>query len=699
MSIRSIVLIMLLTVSTATNVVVGVIGYVNGRDSLRDAAFSRMIEVRDSRAREVEALFRRIENSVLLSSRSSDAIDAVTELSSGFAELDETELTPEDITAITAYYEDDFGPRLFEATGENADPATFIPTRTAERYLKLHYTIPFENFEVAVETVDAGDGSAWSAAHAAHHDYFKRMTELFRYEDTLLLDANGNVIYTAYKGIDLGTNLVNGPFRFSNLAGAYAEAMRGNVLDSIVFTDFDEYAPSLDVPAAWAVAPIGVDGTIIGAIAVELPIEAIDDVMTGGGDWAGSGLGATGETYLVGQSDKLMRSPSRDLLEDPDGYEAAAIAAGIPGSIVAEAVRSSATLLLQPVRTSAVEAASSGRTGTTIAPGYLGGETLSAFAPLEAGGQNWIIVAEIDSEEAFAPVDEFTQNLVLSSAIIVLIVSLFSLLIAGVVVRPLRRLRDAARRIAGGETGVQVNAGKSDELADVALAFNDMSRALQVKATLLEEQQLENERLLLSLMPETLARKYKSGEHTIVLDHQEVTVLYADIVGFEEFSKDRASADALEMLNEILDGFDEAADRYGVELVRTTRAGYLASCGLTVPRVDSARRAVDFSIELQQVLARFGGKYGARLALRAGIDTGTVTSGLVGQSHVVYDLWGDAVSLAFQIQGGSSHPGIFITQSVMDRLPESLPFTEVGAVNTGRGVERVWRIDPEPAGV
>ena len=76
-----------------------------------------------------------------------------------------------------------------------------------------------------------------------------------------------------------------------------------------------------------------------------------------------------------------------------------------------------------------------------------------------------------------------------------------SLIIAGIIVRPLRRLRDAARRIAAGEMGVQVDAGSSDELADVGAAFNDMSRSLQVKASLLQEQQEENERLMLSLMP------------------------------------------------------------------------------------------------------------------------------------------------------------------------------------------------------
>lgn len=699
LSIRSLLLITLLAVSTASSIVVGLIGYVTGQESLRNAAFQSLIEVRDSRAREVVSLFETIEDSVLLASRSRDSIEALQAFTAGFAALESADLSSEDTEAIASYYSDDFAPRLLEATGSSADPATFIPTTAAESYLKLHYTVPFDSFDEAIATDDAGDGSAWSQAHAQYHDYFRRMTQLFNYEDTMLLDAQGNVVYSAFKGVDLGSNLVSGPFRFTNLASAYSEAMRGNVLDTVVLTDFAEYPPSLDVPAAWAVSPIGVDGVILGAIAVELPIDSINEVMTGGGDWAASGLGETGETYLVGQSDELMRSPSRDLVEDPERYESEAIEAGIPASTVRAAVDGNGTLLLQPVRTEAVEAASGGETGTILADGYLGGQTLAAFAPLEIGSLSWVIVAEIDSGEAFAPVDAFTRQLVISSAVIVLVVSLLSLVIAAAIVRPLRRLRDAARRIAAGEAGVHVDAGTSDELADVATAFNDMSRSLQVKANLLEEQQKENERLLLSLMPEPLAKRYKEGAQTIVVDHQEVTVMFADIVGFESFSRDLPSEQALEMLNEILNSFDEAADRHGVERVRTTRAGYLASCGLTIPRVDNARRTVDLAIELQQILERFGGKHGATLNLRAGVDTGTVTSGLVGQSHIAYDLWGDAVNLAFQIQGGHQEPGIFLTQSVADRLPETLPFVEVGWVETSRGGERIWRLDAESARV
>ncbi|HWR85060.1 MAG TPA: adenylate/guanylate cyclase domain-containing protein [Rhodoglobus sp.] len=682
LSIRSILLIMLLLVSVGSSVVVGLIGYVNGQSSLREAAFDRLTEVRDSRAREVRSLFENLRSTLQLSARGESAAEAVGAFSDGYVELTEAELSDDDAEALETFYADEVGPRI------DGDASTFVPSDAAQRYLQAFYTAQDP------EAGDVGDGSDWSQAHAEYHGQFQRMAELFGFGDVLLLNDDGQIVYTVQKGIDLGADVDDGPLQRTGLALAFADALTGNVADTVVLADYGDYPPAFGTPVGWAVAPIADDGAIVGALAVALPTERLDAVMTGGGVWDESGLGRTGETYLVGP-DRLMRSTSRELVQRPERYEDAAVAGGTPRDVARSAIESGSTLLIQPVTTQAVELGQAGEAGTVESTGYLGEETIAAVAPLDILGLDWVVVAEIESAEAFEPIAEFSRNLAISSAILVLAVSVLSLIIAGFIVRPLRRLRDAARRIASGELGVQVDAGTSDELADVGAAFNDMSRSLQVKATLLEEQQAENERLLLSLMPETLVQQYREGRRTIAFDHQEVTVLFADIVGFEAFSRGMTSEQALEKLNEILRAFDEAADRFGIERVRTTRAGYLASCGLTIPRVDNARRTVDFAVELARILQRFSGKHGADLSLRAGLDTGTVTSGLVGQSHIAYDLWGDAVNLAFQVQSGTDQSGIFLTQAVVDRMPDTVHVRDWGFVTTATGPQRVWRVDPE----
>lgn len=692
LSIQSSLLIMLLIVSLLSSVVVGLIGYVNGSDSLRDAAFDRLVGVRDSRAREVTSLFTRIKNTMIVQSRNSETIDALNAFAQGFEDLESAELTPEETDAIANYFSGPFAEKLGDATGEAVDPTSFTPSSPAQGYLQLHYTIPFDSFEESIATDDAGDGSAWSAANAEYHDQFRRITELLDFEDVLLIDTKGNVVYSAYKGVDLGTNLQSGPYAFSNLAAAYTKALSGNILDAVEFTDFGDYPPSLGVPAAWAVSPVGASGQAIGAIAVEMPVDSINAVLTGDMSWSNKGLGDTGETYLVG-GDHLMRSTSRELVEHPESYLAKAVATGMKPAQAQRIVDTGSTLLRQKVNTVAVDHALNSETGTVIGASYLGDESLAAYTPVNIDNLDWVIVAEISTAEAFAPVREFTRNLVLSTTALIIFVAILSLLLAQIIVRPLRRLKVAAGRIAAGEQGVQVDAGRSDELADVGTAFNDMSRSLQVKAALLDEQIAENQRLLLTLMPETIAKRYRDGDQNIVQDHQEVTVLYADIVGFDEYSRNLPSDQSLEQLNDVLKSFDEAADLHFIERVRTNRSGYLASCGLTIPRVDNARRTVDFAIELQKILDRFGAQFGATLSIRAGIDTGTVTSGLVGKSHMVYDLWGDAVSLAFRVQGETDEAGIFLTQRVLNKLPGSQDVVQAGTVKTSVGEQRVWRLN------
>ena len=161
----------------------------------------------------------------------------------------------------------------------------------------------------------------------------------------------------------------------------------------------------------------------------------------------------------------------------------------------------------------------------------------------------------------------------------------------------------------------------------------------------------------------------------------------------EELALSLSSDEAIARLNDLIRTFDEAAERHGVERVRTTRQSYLASCGLATPRVDNARRAVEFALELDAILERYSAQQGVKLDLRAGLDSGKVTSGLIGRARVVYDMWGDAVNLAFRVQGDSDEPGIYVTQRVADRLPDSIPVLPVGDVDTQSGTQRVWKVE------
>lgn len=111
-----------------------------------------------------------------------------------------------------------------------------------------------------------------------------------------------------------------------------------------------------------------------------------------------------------------------------------------------------------------------------------------------------------------------------------------------------------------------------------------------------------------------------------------------------------------------------------------------------MPRLDNVRRTVDFAAEMQRIVDRFRAETGHDLRLRAGIDTGTVSSGLVGRSSLAYDMWGGAVDLAYQVQSGTPQAGIYATSRVYNAVRDIRQFTAAGSVRAGDGEEPVWRL-------
>ncbi|MBV8930076.1 MAG: adenylate/guanylate cyclase domain-containing protein, partial [Mycobacteriaceae bacterium] len=492
---------------------------------------------------------------------------------------------------------------------------------------------------------------------------------------------------------DLGTNIETGPYNQSKLRSAYEKAMGSNSHDYVGITDFEIYQPAEDQPTAWMVSAVAQNGHTSGVMALQFPVTKINRLLTFDKQWASSGMGGTGETFLAGPDD-LMRSDSRLFLDKPEQYKRDVVQAGTPPDVADDAIRLGGTTLVQPITTEATRAAQRGLSGTMITTDYLGHRTLQAYAPvvIADAGLHWSIIAKIDTAEAFARETSFTRTVVLSSTGIIFVVCLAAMFLAQVFVRPIRRLEAGAQRITGGDYDVSIPVESRDEIGDLTQTFNEMSRNLAIKDELLTEQRRENQRLLLSLMPEQVAERYRQGEEIIAQDHQDVTVIFADIVGLDHLQAELNSQESLALVNEIVRQIDAAADDLGVERVRTVHNGYLASCGLNVPRLDNVRRTVDFALECQRIIDRFNSETGHSLGLRAGIDTGRVSSGLIGRSSIVYDMWGAAVNLAYQMQSGSPQPGIYVTQQVYETIGDSQVFTAAGTITVDGSEQPAWRV-------
>ncbi len=691
---QSKLLIMLLTVSVISVLIAGILGYISGTNSLRNAEYQRLIQLRESRDREITAFYNDLSNAAAVLTHSNATVTAMKDFTGAFAELQKTPLPPGAKEAVENYYATVFDPALEKGSGQKVDAGLFRPTSNAQTYLQSLYTVPAKgDFNASAKIFNAGDPSTWTKLNERYQPFFSDFASRFPFDDAMLIDTDGNVVYSTLKQTDLGANVNSGPFKTTKLAEAFRKAMRASSVDEIILTDFEDYGPAYGMPTPWILTPVGDGNGVYGVLAMQLSVDRINDVMTGNQGWEKDGQGKTGETYLAGP-DRLMRSVSRELLENPDQFLKDVVANGTPEEIAKRQVEIRDSVLLQQVNTAPVNLALSGRSGVTTATSYLGTDALFAYAPVKLPGLNWVLIAKANRSEAFAPVNAFARNVALSTGAIVLGVCLLALLFARILTQPVKKLVAAVQRVTGGELGVTVPVTSRDEFGELATAFNDMSASLQTKQQLIDAQRNENDELLKSLMPETVARRYREGEENISTQHRDVSVIYAQLLGFDDFSRRMSSDQSVSMLNSIVEAFDGAAERHGVERVRSMQDnGLLATCGLVVPRVDHASRTIAYAKELVDILERFNDHHDAQLSMRVGIDSGPVTSGLVGERSTVYALWGEAVDLAHRVREATRSPGIFVSDRVHDSVVGIYPFTEAGTISGAAGTETVWRLD------
>jgi class 3 adenylate cyclase len=218
---------------------------------------------------------------------------------------------------------------------------------------------------------------------------------------------------------------------------------------------------------------------------------------------------------------------------------------------------------------------------------------------------------------------------------------------------------------------------------------------LHEKDLTIQAQLRENDRLLLTILPPNAAARLRSGEQDIADNFPSVTVLYAHLEGFNTLSAQLSPDQAIVLLNELIGAFDEAAEHYGVEKLRSMGSTYLAICGLSIPRVDHAKRTVDFALALLNIMRRFSQKQGVDLSLDIGIHSGSIAAGVVGKTKFNYEVWGETINIARKIHESPGQNVIQATQSVFDALQGLYHFEPVAdVVMKGKGKLAVWEVTP-----
>jgi PAS domain S-box-containing protein len=211
------------------------------------------------------------------------------------------------------------------------------------------------------------------------------------------------------------------------------------------------------------------------------------------------------------------------------------------------------------------------------------------------------------------------------------------------------------------------------------LVSRDISDRKQAEAALRQEQE-KSEQLLLNILPEAIATQLKHSPGTLAKQFEEVTILFADIVGFTPLSERLGPIELVNLLNQIFSQFDRLAERHGLEKIKTIGDAYMVVGGLPVPRADHAEAIAEMALEMQIAIAQLQTEVQESVQIRIGINTGPVVAGVIGIKKFIYDLWGDAVNMAARMEAHGQPGKIQVTGATYERLKNKYLLEERGAI-------------------
>ncbi|MGL5081330.1 MAG: adenylate/guanylate cyclase domain-containing protein [Microcoleaceae cyanobacterium] len=196
----------------------------------------------------------------------------------------------------------------------------------------------------------------------------------------------------------------------------------------------------------------------------------------------------------------------------------------------------------------------------------------------------------------------------------------------------------------------------------------------------LAAEQEKSEQLLLNILPKAIAERLKRGESTIADSFEDVTVLFGDITNFTELSVDLSPTKLVSILSQIFSKFDELADKYKLEKIKTLGDAYMVVGGLPTPFPEHVEAIANMALEMQAAIGQFSLKPGEPLTMRIGISTGPVEAGVIGTKKIAYDLWGDTVNTANRMESHGVPGKIQVTEITYKRIKEKYIFEERGLI-------------------
>lgn len=223
--------------------------------------------------------------------------------------------------------------------------------------------------------------------------------------------------------------------------------------------------------------------------------------------------------------------------------------------------------------------------------------------------------------------------------------------------------------------------------------MDKIKHQLDQQHQLLAEEQKKSERVLINVLPNSIAQRLKESDGLIADGHADVTVMFADLVNFTQLTESLSPEQMVGLLNTIFSGFDELCDKYEVEKIKTIGDSYMAVGGLNRERADYTCDIANLALEMRGFvenhpeLSKFG------LGIHTGIATGPVVAGVIGTKRFIYDLWGDTVNIASRLTDEASLDVIQVDKTTYNRIRHNYAFEPPATIHVkGKGEMIMYRL-------
>ncbi len=512
------------------------ISYSAGKKSsevLEQLAFKELLSVRELTGQAINDYFVEIKGLIQITSSDPRVVDATNKFRSSYPGYNKSASGLPSISeqkdSIRSYYESEYGEEYSRINGENTNTESLI-NQLNENSLALQYQYISANtnplgskdlFDGALK-----DGSDYSRIHADFHPHTREFLYHFGFYDVFIADADtGHIIYSVYKELDYATSLIDGPYANSGIGEAFRKSAAASDPEYTYLTDFKEYQPSYNAPAAFMSSPIYNGTKKVGVLIFQMPMDKIGSIMTHHEQWEQAGLGKTGETMLVGK-DGFVRSNSRGLIEDLDAYIELLSSKGIVDNKTLGRIKQlESTVGLLNVDNEAIRDAFNGNKRNVHYDKYTGKEVLSSYTKVSVMDQEWVILSEMDLDEATAETRGLIANInttAIITALVAIAICLFVAFTASrVLLKPLQNMIGLVSELANGDGNLcsRLKINSNDETGELSDLINQFIGKIQTLVTNISVE-ANNLNTISKTMEEVATENSKGAENQQVTSQQ-----------------------------------------------------------------------------------------------------------------------------------------------------------------------------------